>query len=56
MKTLVKIVAVGSLAACLAVAVAYFLGQTAETAYRTWLLVFTLVYFVSATMWSESKR
>ena len=56
MKTLVKIVAVGSLAACLAVAVAHFLGQTTEGVYRTWLVIFTIVYFVSATMWSESKR
>ena len=55
MKTLVKIVTVASLAACLAVAVAYFLGHTTEGMYRTLLVVFTIVYFVSATTWSESK-
>jgi hypothetical protein len=56
MKTLVKIVAVLSLAACLAAAALYFLGRTTQHAYFTWFAVFSVVYFVSATLWSEARR
>ena len=48
-------VALLSLGMCLAMAVCVFNGGTIET-FRSWLILPSLVYFISATLWAIEKE
>ncbi|GEM_PF-4119513 len=56
MKILIPLLTVLSLVACLGTGIAHFQGRVTFNAYTTAFILFSVVYFVSATVWSEMRK
>ncbi len=56
MRVLIPVLTILSLAACLGAGIAHFQGRVTFNAYTTGFILFSVVYFVSATVWSEMRK
>jgi hypothetical protein len=56
MKTVMQILAVGSWVACLGSAVLYFQGHTTYRNYTAAFLIFSVAYFIAATIWMGMRK
>ena len=55
MKRIAQLISVLALLATLLPSMMYFAGQMELPAVKTWMLVATVVWFISATFWMEHK-
>ena len=53
---LLKGLAIGALIACLAMGVAVWMGHLSLSAFKQWLIVPSLVYFVAAAVWASRRE